>query len=245
MAAVGATTLMKFVSNPVAGVVTTYDARNCSNGGTSIMNGSDVTPSKSVPFEYWATSTGLSASIVAAPSMIRSMNSPRSIEPMATPLSVTVVPSCAARIRNVSPLRRVASGAVTNRRPHAVVGGSCSTMWSQKYTPIGDVRALVPTEHADLLVRRDDGPREVVPHLELEHVAEIEGHIERQRVRAAFGSIGRRDPHVRVVGRGDDARFRPLARAVAEHDVVGAEGADREDRGRHRSCTGSGSGRRR
>ena len=48
---VGIAMLMKFSLNPEEGVVTVYEARNCSWGGISIMNGSDVTLSNVVPFE--------------------------------------------------------------------------------------------------------------------------------------------------------------------------------------------------
>ena len=39
-AGVGTTTFTKLFAKPVAGVVSVYSARNCSDGGTSIMNGS-------------------------------------------------------------------------------------------------------------------------------------------------------------------------------------------------------------
>ena len=68
-----------------------YDARNCSYGGINIMNGSDVTPSNVVPFEYCATSTGLSAVISDAAVMSCSWNWPRLSVATAAPLIETCV----------------------------------------------------------------------------------------------------------------------------------------------------------
>ena len=47
------------------------------------------------------------------------------------PLTWTSVPSCEATKRNVSPPVRVFSGTVPNVRPQVLVGGICSTTWSQ------------------------------------------------------------------------------------------------------------------
>ena len=63
----GTTRLRKFFANPSAGVATVYADWNCSNGGTIVMNGSEIVWSNVEPLEYCTTSAGLPSSISAGP----------------------------------------------------------------------------------------------------------------------------------------------------------------------------------
>ena len=161
-AAFGATTLMKLVAKPVAGVVTVYLFRNCSKGGMSIMNGSDVTPSKLELLEYWATSTGSVAVIVAGPVMSCSWCWPRLSVATATPFTSTGrVVRAGQNPERVAPRPRGQRHRDEGLAPRRHRRELLLDVIAGEEVSGRDVRALIAAEHADRLVGGHDGARQV------------------------------------------------------------------------------------